>query len=134
MSIYAPPVEGEEWVDNFGIIYQPMDDYHISSGFVRSYQWQRFVQETGKKHPVEVVVHSESGVSRRIVLVPPHAALDYCDWQSVKAMQEGYINEIQQISPRIAVNFRNPKMSDKAAKQKWRPFQTLVKENCLRPS
>lgn len=128
MAIYAPPVQGEEWGDNFGIIYQPMDDYHISSGFVRWYQWQRFVKDTGKNHPAEFVDHSESGVNRRIALVAPAAALDYCDWQSEKAIKEGYLNEFHQIIPRVETNYQNPKMSENASRQKWSPFRTMVKE------
>ena len=128
LSIYAPPLQGEEWVDNFGMIYQPIDDHHISAGFVREYQWRRFERETGKKQRCQVVAHSESGVNRRIVLVPPSAAIDYCDWQSGRALKEGLLNKIHDISPRMATNFQSVAMSEIAKKQKWRPFQTVVKD------
>ncbi len=60
---------GEEWVDNLGVHYQPMNGYHISAGYVRLYQWNRFESFLGKKLGVEVIEHSESGVKRRVVLV-----------------------------------------------------------------
>ena len=128
LSIYAPPVEGEEWVDNFGMIYQPIDDHHISAGFVREYQWRRFERESGKKYSCQVVAHSESGVKRRIILVPPSAAIDYCDWQSSRALKEGLLNKIHDISPRMATNFQSAAMSEIAKQQKWSPFQTVVKD------
>ena len=69
LSIYAPPIEDEEWVDNFGVTYQPADGYHISSGFIRKYQWGRFLRETGEKYPSQVVSHSERGVKRSIEIL-----------------------------------------------------------------
>ncbi|NNJ85595.1 MAG: SUMF1/EgtB/PvdO family nonheme iron enzyme [Akkermansiaceae bacterium] len=128
MSIYAPPVNGQEWVDNFGIYYQPMDGYHISAGFVRDYQWRRFEKESGKKYGAEVIKHSESGINRRIVLVRPDDAKKYCEWQSSKALEEGYLNEVQYITPQVARNFNSAAMSDKAKKEKLRPFQTIVRD------
>ncbi|MCP5536588.1 MAG: SUMF1/EgtB/PvdO family nonheme iron enzyme [Akkermansiaceae bacterium] len=128
MHIYAPPVAGQEWVDNFGVHYQPMDGYHISAGYVRDYQWRRFEKETGKKRRAEIIQHSESGVNRRIVLVRPEQAMDYCEWQSKKALDEGYLNEIQYISPQIANHFDSPGMSPLAKKENLRPFQCLVKD------
>jgi len=127
MAIYVPPVDGQEWVDNFGIHYQPMDDYHISSGFVRERQWRRYEKWLGKKTDIQVVRHSESGVNRSIVLVTAKQAMAYCEWQSKIALDEGYLNEIQYISPLMSQGFSSQTMSDKAKKSKWLPFQSLVK-------
>lgn len=127
MSIYAPPVEGQEWVDNLGIHYLPMDGYHISSGYVREYQWRRFESEVGKKFGGEVILHSESGVNRKVVLVRAEDAEAYCRWQSEKAVVEGYLNEVQYISPKMAVGFASPVLSKRAKAQKLQPFQSVVK-------
>ncbi|WP_435894978.1 SUMF1/EgtB/PvdO family nonheme iron enzyme [Oceaniferula spumae] len=127
LSIYSPPVSGQEWVDNMGIRYQPMDGYHISAGFVRLYQWRRFEQDTNKKYNAEVIEHSESGVNRSIVLVTPEQADMYCRWQSEKASTEGYLTEVQYISAKVDKSFKSPAMSPRAIKQGLRPFQCLVK-------
>ncbi|MBK1855862.1 SUMF1/EgtB/PvdO family nonheme iron enzyme [Verrucomicrobiaceae bacterium 5K15] len=127
MSIYSPPVEGQEWVDNMGIHYQPMDGYHISTGFVRAYQWRRFEQDTKKKYRSQTIEHSESGVKRRVVVVKPEAAEAYCRWQSEKASTEGYLNEVQYISPLVSKSFSSPAMTEKLKNEGLRPFQCLVK-------
>jgi len=127
MSIYSPPVAGQEWVDNMGIRYQPMDGYHISAGFVRAYQWKRFEEDTKKKYKSQIIDHSESGVKRRVVLVTPDVAEQYCRWQSDKASTEGYLNEVQYISPLMSTAFKSPAMSEQAKKEGLRPFQCLVK-------
>ncbi len=126
LSIYAPPIEDEEWVDNFGVTYQPADGYHVSSGFIRKYQWGRFLRETGKKYPSQVVSHSERGVKRAVVLVPEQAAVAYCDWQSQTALDAGYLSEIQYIAPMMETNFKNPTISAQAQQNQWRPFRTAV--------
>lgn len=127
MSIYAPPVAGQEWVDNFGIHYLPVDDYHISEGFVRAYQWRRFVDATKAGANAEVIEHSESGVLRQVVLVRPEQAQAYCRWQTELAANEGYLNEVQYISPRLATGFNSNGMSDAARSHKLVPFQCVVK-------
>lgn len=127
LSIYAPPVAGQEWEDNMGIYYQPMDGYHISSGYVRQGQWKRYERDLGKQLGAEIIEHSESGVKRKIVLVPAALAEDYCRWQTVQAIDGGYLNDAQFISPKIDEGFSSPQMTEKAKKEKFRPFQSLVK-------
>lgn len=127
MSIYAPPVEGQEWVDNFGIHYQPVDGHHISEGFVRAYPWRTFINATKRKSTAEFIKYSESGVLRQIVLVKPRDAEAYCKWQTELAANEGYLNEIQYISPKLANGFKSGGMSETAKKNKLVPFQCLVK-------
>ena len=126
LSVYAPPVEDEEWVDNFGVKYQPKDGYHVSTGFVRQYQWKRFQAEAGKQYPLQALLHSENGVKKWVVLVSGAAAHDYCQWQSETAMQAGYLSEVQQIAPVIMTNFQSPGMSAEAREKKWYPFRTAV--------
>ena len=126
LSIYAPPIEDEEWVDNFGIKYQPDNGNHISSGYVRKYQWQRFVREVGKTFPHQVVSHSERGTKRDVVLVSERAAIAYCDWQSQAALDGGYLSELDYISPKVDTNFKNPQISKAAKNKQWRPFRTAV--------
>lgn len=127
MSIYAPPVVGQEWVDNFGIHYQPTDGHHVSEGYVRPYQWRRFTESTKNNLNSEVIQHSESGVLRRIVLVRPEDALEYCKWQTKVAVKEGYLNEVQYISPKMERGFNSSDMSETARKNKLLPFLCVVK-------
>ena len=126
LSIYAPPIQDEEWVDNFGIKYQPADNYHISSGYVRKYQWVRFMQEAGQSYPFQVVNHSERGTKRSVVLVSAEAAVAYCDWQSQTALDGGYLSELEYIFPKMKVGFRNPQISNESKKKQWHPFRTAV--------
>lgn len=128
MSIYAPPVEGEQWTDNFGIKYQPMDGYHISEGFVRAYQWRRFIETTKKKLHAEIVNHRESGVVRKVVLVKQQDAEAFCQWQTERAVNEGYLNEVQYISPKMATGFKSKEISEQAKKQGLKPFQCVVRD------
>ncbi|MGB1260941.1 MAG: SUMF1/EgtB/PvdO family nonheme iron enzyme, partial [Akkermansiaceae bacterium] len=127
LSIYAPPVEGEPWIDYLGIKYQPEDDHHVSSIFVSAAHWKRFENESGGKSPVATVVHSESGTKHNIVLVTPKQAQAYCTWQSEKAVVEGYLNEVQYISPRMAMGFQSPLVSPEAKQKKLKPFRCVVK-------
>lgn len=128
LSIYSPPKPGEEWVDNLGVHYQPMDGYHISAGYVRLHQWKRFESFLGKKLGAEVIQHSESGVKRRVVLVTPALADDYCRWQTQQALDAGYLNDAQYISPKVDGGFNSVAMSGRSKKEKLRPFQCLVKK------
>lgn len=127
MSIYAPPVAGQEWVDNFGLPYLPVDEYHVSSGFVRAYQWRRFTKATQSEREYETIKHSESGVNRSIVLVSQKDAQAYCEWQTKQASIEGYLNDAQYISPRLNLGFNSREMSNKAKAKKLLPFHCVVK-------
>jgi len=127
MSIYAPPMPGQEWVDNFGVPYQPMDGYHISAGYVRLFQWRRFEKDLAKKLGVEVIEHSESGVKRRIVLVPAKLAEEFCLWQTQLAIKEGYLDDSQYITSKVDEKFKSSAMSTRALSEHLRPFQCLVK-------
>ncbi|NWK54099.1 SUMF1/EgtB/PvdO family nonheme iron enzyme [Verrucomicrobiaceae bacterium N1E253] len=127
MSIYAPPEPGQEWVDNFGIHYQPMDGYHISEGYVRLFQWRRYEKHLGKETGAEVIDHSESGLKRRIILVQREQAEAYCRWQTQQAVDEGYLDVDQYISPKMDQSFSAASMTDKAKKEQFRPFQCMVK-------
>ncbi|MBT8037762.1 MAG: SUMF1/EgtB/PvdO family nonheme iron enzyme [Verrucomicrobiae bacterium] len=127
MAIYAPPVAGQEWVDNFGVHYQPVDEYHVSAGYVRKYQWKRYERSLGEKVPAEFIEHSESGVKRLIVCATPEQADAYCEWQTQVALSEGYLNEVQHIAPLFAVGFKSPRMTSTVRKKKLLPFQSLVK-------
>lgn len=127
MAIYSPPVIGQEWVDNFGTHYQPVNEYHVSAGYVRKYQWERYERSLGKKFPAEFIEHSESGAKRLIVCVTPEQAEAYCAWQSEVALSEGYLNEVQHIAPLLAQGFSSAKMTAKVKKAKLLPFQSLVR-------
>ena len=128
MSIYAPPVQGQEWVDNFGMLYQPMGDYHISAGYVRASQWKQFEKSVGKKFDVEIIKCSESGENHRIVLAPENAVEEFCLWESQLAIREGYLDESQYITAKVDGNFKSVEMSDSAKNKNLRPFQCLVKD------
>jgi serine/threonine protein kinase/formylglycine-generating enzyme required for sulfatase activity len=128
MSIYAPPVEGQEWVDNMGAYYQPMDGYHISAGYVRLYQWRQYEKALGKRLGVEVIQHSESGIKHQIVLVTPELAKGYCQWQTREAVEGGYLSDSQYILPKVDTGFNAASMSDHARKEHFRPFQCVVKK------
>lgn len=128
MDIYSPPVIGQEWVDNFGTHYQPVDEYHISAGYVRKYQWERYERSLGKKFPAEFIEHSESGAKRLIVFVTPEQAHAYCAWQSEVARSEGYLNDVQHIAPLLAQGFSSAKMTAKVKRAKLLPFQSLVRK------
>lgn len=126
LSVYAPPIVDEEWVDNFGVKYQPANGGHVSSGYVRKYQWMRFMREAGKSFPFEVVSHSERGTRRSVVVVSKSAADAYCEWQSQSALDGGYLSELEYISPQIDTNFKNPQISGAAKNKQWHPFRTAV--------
>jgi len=127
MSIYAPPVTGQEWVDHLGADYQPEDDYHISAGYVRLYQWRRYESYLKKGLGVEVIRHSESGVPHQIVLVKESQAEDFCKWLTVDAVREGYLNDSQYISAKLDRGFKSAALTDRAKKDHLTPFQCVVK-------
>ncbi len=127
MSVYAPPVVGEEWVDHMGVYYQPVDDYHISLSYVRLFQWRRYEREVKKTSEAEVIPHREHGKNQKIVLVSKKQAEDYCKWLTKGAIKEGYLNENQEITPKIDTGFNEPALTKRAKDESLRPFHCVVK-------
>ena len=128
MSIYSPPKEGMAWTDNMGAEYKPIDDYHISYGFVRLYQWRRYAATLKKKPVVENIEFSESGVKRHIILVTKKDAEAFCKWQTTEAIKAGYLNVSQYMTPQYEMSFKSPLLSETAKKRQLRPFRIMVKK------
>jgi len=130
MSVYAPPVIGQEWTDHLGAYYQPVDDFHISADYVRRFQWRRYEASLKKKKkmPVEVIRHSERGVPQQIVLVKKSQAQDFCEWLTNESVREGYLNDSQYIIAKFDDDFKSAELSKVAQKTHLRPFQCIVKE------
>ena len=127
MAIYAPPVIGQGWVDNMGLSYQPVDNYHVSSGFIKAPQWRKFEKNFKKNTAVEFMDYRENGVKGRIVIVTPKLAEEYCRWQTAEASEGGYLTDIQYISPLIDDSFRLPASRQSAIEKGLRPFKSVVK-------
>ncbi len=96
LSVFRPPVENSVWYGPFGNAYLPDNGFHIS-GFLRSSNYQSFLEETGSKEEAKFVLFSESGESIEIALLKSEQAAAYVSWLEAKARAEGLLKVDQMI-------------------------------------
>jgi eukaryotic-like serine/threonine-protein kinase len=94
MDFFRPPLEDNVWTGPLGVEYQPRDGFHVS-GFLRSSEFEQFLQDTGEKHAAKYISFSESGESIEIALLTEAQAVAYIAWLEAKARDEGLLEEGQ---------------------------------------
>ena len=128
MEIYVPPTVGEEWKDNMGVPYRPVDDYHISSGYIRWSQWRKFEVDTQQEKIGAVIPYSKEAPNRRIALVTSENAAAYCRWQTKNAIAEGYLSDEQYMIPQLDTGFESLDMKSDHIEKGLKPFRCIVKK------
>lgn len=128
MQVFSPPQPGEAWVDQLGAVYQPVGDYHVSSGYVTKDLWDRCPNES--KLPgdqAEILSFSQNGQPVDVMLTSAKAASAYCQWLRESGIKEGFLTEDHEVKWRREVTFENPGMSERARHDELRPFRVVVR-------
>ncbi len=128
LKVFSPPQQGESWVDHFGAVYQPVDDHHISSGYVVKRLWNRFSRET--KTPegqADIMKYSQNGQPVEVALVSYETAKAYSRWLLNSGIKAGFLTEDHEVSPVRERSFENPAMSKRARSEGLRPFRVVVR-------
>ena len=124
---FTPPVVGEKWQDHYGTTYLPQGEAHISSGYVNKRIWRDFLRST-KRSPKasETLRFSENGRPSEIVLASRPEIIAFTDWLRVGGIRGGFLTQDNEVVAKIDNSFQNPKMSDRARREKLRPFRVIV--------
>jgi hypothetical protein len=129
LHVFAPPVEGELWTDQFGIRYQPVASHHLRSGFVTREEWSRFRKQTGSAaDSAEILAFSQDGQPVDVVLATDEAARAFCRWLSESGIKEGYLTSEHEVRPQMELTFENPGLSQRARRDSLRPFRVMVRK------
>ncbi|MEP2776685.1 MAG: SUMF1/EgtB/PvdO family nonheme iron enzyme [Luteolibacter sp.] len=126
---FTPPVVGEKWEDHLGTTYLPLNEEHISSGYVNKRIWRDFLRSS-KRNPKasESITISEKGKPAEIILASRPDIIAFTDWLRVGGIRGGFLIQDNEIVAQIDESFDHSKMSDKARREKLRPFRVIVRE------
>jgi serine/threonine protein kinase len=129
MLNFSPPVAGEKWEDHLGIIYLPQGDEHLSSGYVSKAIWMEFLGSSKRSlRDTETIGISENGKPSEIVLASQPEIIAFCDWVRAGGIQNGFLTQDHEVTAAVDQSFADPKLSDRARREKLRPFRIVVRE------
>ncbi len=126
---FSPPAPGEKWEDHLGITYLPQGDGHVSSGFVNKRVWMDFLKSS-KRTPngVEFLTISENGKPSEIVLASQPEIIAFSDWVRTGGIRDGFLTKDHEVTGVVERSFDDPKLNDRARREKLLPFRILVRE------
>jgi eukaryotic-like serine/threonine-protein kinase len=129
LQIFSPPVPGEKWEDHLGLTYLPADDKHLSSRYVSSKTWKKFLTATNRaKTASEYLNVSELGKTNEIVLGHAAEITAFIDWHRTNGIQDGFLTEDNEVSAQIDTSFKNTNMSESSLRNNLKPFRIQVSE------
>jgi len=128
MHVFSPPLPGDVWGDQLGAVYQPVEDHHVSSGYVTQEMWDQR-GETLKlvKNQAEILKFSQNGQPVDVILSTAEAANAYCQWLQNSGIRAGYLTEEHEVKPLRESAFEHPGMSARARSEDLRPFRVIVR-------
>ncbi len=132
LQFFSPPQTGEPWNDHLGTRYLPLNDQHISSGFVTASEWEKFAKtapELAKNS--EIISHSQDGESVKIALATRPAAEAFARWLREGAIKEGYLGHKHEVRAQRQTTFQNPDISARALSENLRPFRIKIRKVSL---
>ncbi len=126
---FTPPVTGEKWEDHLGVTYLPEGDEHVSSGYVGERIWRDFLKSSKRPPNVaEYISITENGRPEKVVLTSEPEVIAFCDWIRTGGIRDGFLTADNEVTSIIDRSFADPKMSDRANRERLRPFRTVVRE------
>lgn len=129
LQVFSPPIEGEAWQDHLGESYQPVDDHHVSAGFVTSKIWESFSSHAKlPSDAAESLQYSQNGEPVTIMLTKPATAKIFCEWLRTNAIKSGFLTEDHEVSALREMSFENPALSDDARANGLRPFRVMIRK------
>lgn len=119
LPIYAPPVNGEKWVDVLGFPYKPLTEGHESLHYVSPGVARRFFKSPQGKNLLSYdVKYQQEKVRRSAILTEKSSAEMYCNWLTQKCIDAGYLTEDFVITPvmekQLRIIGRPPQVQGKA--------------------
>lgn len=124
---FSPPQVGDKWDDHLGNPYQPVDQKHVSSGFILKDSWTQYADF--KKRPTDVVEFlkiSQNGKPVEVALVSAAEAKKFCAWFEESGYKAGFLTEDHEIQPQMEASFENPGLSERARRDRLKPFRVVV--------
>ncbi len=132
LRFFSPPQNGESWTDHLGARYQPLNDHHVSSGFVTARDWKEFAKDAGEiAQASETITFSQDGQAVEIVLVSAKAANAFTQWLRAGAVKEGYLTAKHEARALREKTFENPALSEQARNEDLRPFRVMIRKFSL---
>jgi eukaryotic-like serine/threonine-protein kinase len=132
LRFFSPPQIGEVWTDHLGTRYQPLNDHHVSSGFVTARDWKQFAKAAGEiAQASEIISFSQDGEAVEIVLASPNATAAFCQWLRDGGIGEGYLTAKHEVRALPEASFENPTMSERARSEDLRPFRVMIRKFSL---
>ncbi len=129
LKVDSPPLAGEPWQDQRGNLYQPVDGYHESSGFVTKADWKSYAKQAGlAADSVDFLKFSQNGKPVEIALVKPDETAGYCEWFRQDGAEAGYLPDHFEVTPLVDREFTDAAMSGRSREQGLVPFRLLVRK------
>lgn len=128
LKVFSPPLPGEAWVDHLGNPYQPVENHHISSGFVTRANWDLFMESSGASaEPAETLAFSQNGLPVDIVVTTQPAATAFANWMRNNGVDAGFLTDIHEVRAMREETFEDPALSEQARSGGLRPFRVMVR-------
>ncbi|MFZ9936906.1 MAG: SUMF1/EgtB/PvdO family nonheme iron enzyme [Luteolibacter sp.] len=129
MKPFQPPVTGEWWEDHFGNRYQPVENHHLSEGFVDRATWDEFIADGGAAAggETESLSYSRDGTPVNAILVTAHGAEAFCQWLRTAAIHEGRLTEEFELRALREQDFDHPSLGNHARQAQLKPFRVMVR-------
>jgi hypothetical protein len=126
LEIFRPPQAGEPWVDHLGMKYLPVDQHHVSAGYVTEAVWRRFERQARRAEAGEVIEVSERGEKRKVVAVTEADAAAFANW-ATETGKTGYLREDDYYLAVMADSgFQGDGLTAKGHESGLRPFSATV--------
>lgn len=128
LEVFNPPQPGSPWEDHLGNPFQPVDDDHESSGYVRRVNWKRYAEEAKRPaNAAEFVSVSENGKPVEVALASSNEANAYCRWYRQAGIKAGFLTEDHEVVALQDSSFESPSLSPRARQDGLRPFRLLIR-------
>jgi len=129
LKLFLPPVIDEWWEDHLGEFHQPVDDHHLSPGFVIREVWETFINDGGAAAagPAEFVTVTRDDMREEVVLATARGAEAFCQWLRAGAIREGRLTHEFEVKAVRERDFEHPPMAGQANEEALRPFRVMTR-------
>jgi eukaryotic-like serine/threonine-protein kinase len=124
---FSPPKPGVPWSDHLGNSYLPVENGHLSEGFITKSAWQPFAESA--KLPADAAEYLEvpqNGQQVPVVLVSEAQAVAFCDWLHRGSSLAGFLTADHELLPLRKSPPETPALSERARRDDLKPFQVQV--------
>lgn len=126
LRLEAPPEPNKSWSDAVGMIYEAMEESHLSQSYVTRSMFGRYLKATGQDYEGEVIEAKIDGRKQQIVCVSEDAAWGYTVWLRRYCMEEGVLTGDFLLDPEPVATPREFKLGDNLMAAGLLPFRCEV--------